>query len=301
MNKLLTIFSLLVLLGSCRNNFMNFETLGKNCTTMQYNDGTDKVSVSYSGDFVINDAETAFESMTPDAFVYFDKGGRKFKATANKAGEITYSINGDKVTFNENEKSMLKDIMIELSEFGIDADAKCRKLLIASGVKGIIGKIDQLKNDNVKNKYLSFIFENGNPNNDNINEMLLKIKNISADYDKAALLTKVKVDYLKETATGTLFMNTVNSIESDYDKANVLKYALGTCVNFEEQALTQAIEGIESDYDLKNVLEIFIKSRNFSPAELAAFCNATKSIDSDFDKANVLKHFTQNREMLRQI
>lgn len=292
MRPIVAFVACILFVMACKiNPHIEWPWFNKNGTHIVWSDGNEKMTIHYNGDFIINDDETAFESMSPDAYVTYSKGNVDFEAKSDDKGIITYTINGEKLTFNNAEKAMLNEILVDLSNIGIDAQSKCVKLYTKGGAAAILDRVAHLQNDMVKSTYLGYILDKSIADAD-VALALNKIQDMESDFDKSNLLQKVKAANLQNVDVVNAYIETTKSIESDFDKANDIKYLINNANEaFFNSNLKEVILAIDSDFDKKNVLEVLLDNKKLLSANAGFVPSIIETIDSDFDQANVLKKY----------
>ncbi len=280
-----------ILYYACKKHNFTFDMLGNKYTSMIYEDGNEKVKLAYNGDFLINDKETAFESMSPNSKISFDKGDIEFSAKADDKGNISYFFDDEKMSYTEAEKSQLSLIMKELSALGVDAPSKCAKLYSTVGISGILQKYDELRSDNARSIFLNFIVEKGKPTSSEMILTLDKSKSLESDYNKANLLKKINASLLQDIDVTNSFIDAIGFIESDYDKSSALKYLIeNNAVINQSSKLNEAISKIDADYDKKEVIMTLLKNKNFNAEGVRNIVSIMKTIDGDYEKSELLKN-----------
>ncbi len=292
------LIAVVVVFSSCNTNHnIDWSVFDKNGTTIVYDDGIEKVKVFYKGEIMINDEETAFESMAPGSKVKYSKGNVDFEANSNAKGLISYFINGEKLTFNETEKSMVKEILAELSNVGIDAKNKCEKLYSKGGAQAVLSKIENLKSENVKSTYLAFLLDKNLTTEEEIISTISKIKTIESDFEKSNLLQKIKAIQFKAKPILDNYLAIAQTIESDFEKANVLKHVLNNADgSMIDETISPVLVSIDSDFEKKSAIVALLNNKQIALKSLAFVPAIIKTIDSDFEKAGALKLFFEKAD-----
>jgi hypothetical protein len=292
MRPIVAFIACILFVWCCKiNPHIEWPWFDKNGTHIVYEDDNEKTTIHHKGEFVINDEETAFESMSPDAYVSYSKGNVDFEAKSDSKGVITYFINGEKLTFSNAEKTMLNEILVNLSNIGIDAQGKCVKLYNKGGIPAILDRVDNLKNDMVKSVYFGYVLDKSISDTEAA-LIMNKIQDMESDFDKSNLLQKVKASNLQTVDCVNAYIAATKSIESDFDKAIDIKYLIknanATLLN---SNLNEVITAIDSDFDKKNVLDVLLDNKKVVPENLSFVPSIMETLDSDFEQAEILKKY----------
>ena len=262
-----------------------------------HNDSAVDLHVTIRGKVEFADDYSDITSITADGEIRVkdDRGGevRKFEATS-EVGSIkrSYSINGQSRAFDDDARKWLANILNQTVRLGgYDARARVQKLLKQSGPRGVLAEISQLKSDYVKRIYFDELFAQGQLDSDTARQALrLAGTELSSDYEKAQLLVKMSDSYLVNDEMRAIYMEGVNTIQSDYERGRALS-ALLRRGELSKGNLLFAIKSagnIKSDYERAQLLIKITNGFALDQAAQNAYLDAVASITSDYEKGRVL-------------
>lgn len=262
-------------------------------TVISINDETGRLRLETRGSIAFTDDETGIKSISYDGYVKFRKNGNKLEAETNGSGVVVYTVNdGTPVTtLNENDRKVLVRAIKEMINVGFDAKNRASRLYTKGGSSAVLTAITDIRSDYVKSMYFEYLVIDNKLTSDEMTAVARAIgQELSSDYEKGKLLQKISTGYLDDERTATAYLDAVNTISSDYEKANAIK-------NVVDQPLTPAQYGqvltitgnISSDYEKANVLKQLIGHGTPSENNANSFLMVTENISSDYEKAGVLK------------
>ncbi len=284
-----------VTLASCRygSNF-SFSGDGEDgITTVNINDETGYLKIKAQGKITFSDDELDVKSISPGGYISFKRNGTKIRVNNNSAGELVYEINGSgqKTGLNANDKKLLAKAIKEMINVGFDAKGRAERIYIKGGATAVMNAADDIRNDYVKSIYFDYLLTAPTLSVNEMTQMARKIgMTVNSDYEKSNLLKKFPASYLENDQTASAYLDAINTIGSDFEKANAAK-------SIADQQLTQQQYGevlnitntINSDFEKANVLKQLIHHGLPEEGNLISFLTVTDNVNSDFEKANVLK------------
>lgn len=293
-------FTAILLTQSCRNNNSFgrhvFSDDGDKKTTIRINDEFGSIKIECKGDIRFTDDDRGIASISEGGYVRYTRDGEKLVVEPRDGGMI-YKVNsGDVMTqLDENGKQFLASAVKVMISQGIDAQGRVQRIYAQGGSQRVLEEVKDLQSDYIKRLYLEYLFSR---NTMTKNELLITAQEIStlisSDYDKAQLLEKNAKAFYGDNETLQAYLVAVKSIDSDYDKSNVLKSILRQQLTSEQFVFAIGMaENVSSDYDKSNVIKEAIQQRNLSGNEAKATLKSIKSIQSDYDKSGVLKELLQ--------
>ncbi len=160
-------------------------------------------------------------------------------------------------------------------------------------------------------------------------EALHAIKTIGSDNDKGNLLQGFSANNLTDSLVSETYFTTVNSLGSDFEKANTLKKYLNRPVANEQflsvlssvntmgsdndkvgilkelinkqaveeksfESLLSTINGIGSDFEKGNLIKMLIKKDSNTEGQWIGLINEAKEVSSEFDRSNILIQIAQD-------
>ena len=265
-----------------------------------HRDGSIDLSVTIRGKVEFADDYSDIRSISPggEIRVRDEQGGelRKFEATAD-GGSITrsYSINGQSRPFDENARKWLAKILDQtVRAGGYDAKPRVQRILKQSGPRGVLAEIPQLKSDYVKRIYFDELFAQGQLDSDTARQALrLAGTQISSDYEKAQVLMKMSDSYLVNDEIRGIYIDGVNTINSDYERGRALSALLkkGDLSKGNVLFAIKSAANIKSDYERAQLLIKIANGFTLDQTAQTAYLDAVTSIGSDYEKGRVLSAF----------
>ena len=284
---------------SCkRGNIFHSNLFSDNQSTIIYQDGFQKTTIQYSGNISINDDDTAIRSISPGGFISFEKGNIDCVIKSDEKGLISYFLDGKKVKFTVEEKAILAQVVSELAAVGIDAVGKCERTYEKSGVDGVLALAGKLKNDQTKITYLSFLLNKKELSTKEVSAIITSGKSLSNDYDKANFYKSIPGHQMQNKDVSSTLLQAVLLIESDYDKAEVLKHFLKIkdqdAISSEFIAVVNTIEG---SYERKTILETCLQLKGINNNDIITLLPAITSIESSYEKSELLKEIYSRADL----
>lgn len=267
-----------------------------NTWNWRHNDSAVDLRVTIRGKVEFTDDYTDIKSISDggDIRVKDDRSGavRKFEASA-EGGSIkrSYSINGQPSAFDDDARKWLANILNQTVRLGgYDAKARVQKLLKQSGPLGVLAEIPQLTSDYVKRIYFNELFAQGQLDADSARQALrLAGTELSSDYEKAELLVKMSDSYLVNDEMRNIYIEGVNTIQSDYEKGRVLSALLKKEPGKETLLFTlKSASTISSDYEKAQLLLRVAHSGSNDEAVRTALIEAARTIGSEYERGRVL-------------
>lgn len=247
--------------------------------------------VECTGNIILNDSETAIESISDGGVLKYQKNDSRFVAKSSN-GVITYQLNDDGQQLDpasEKGVQFIASVVKELISLGFDAQRHVARVYKRGGSSAVLAEVNDLKNDFVKRVYIEELLKTGNLSAAEMNTAAKSIAAIDGNYEKSQLLQKFAGQYLNNPQTVKDYFDAIGSIGGDYEKSQVLQADL-------KQQLTPAILSqlltvagtISGDYEKSQVLQAALKAQLTTTA-LGQVLAAAATISGDYEKANVLK------------
>jgi hypothetical protein len=160
------------------------------------------------------------------------------------------------------------------------------------GSAGVFALIDAVDSSHSKSIYYREYFALDGLSDDEIVGGLKRMTaDIESDYEMAALLIPNVDALLVSDDRRKAFVECMSSVESDYEKARVLKAALlhRDDLTYDEMAVVlEAASEIDSDYELARVMMDVDPDLLSDETLRRAYFEAFENIGSDYEKAGVL-------------
>ncbi len=260
------------------------------------NDDAEELHVSIRGKVEFTDDYSDIKSISDagDIRIKHDRHGvvRKFEASSD-AGSINraYSINGQSSALDSDARKWLAETLYKTVRLGgYDARARVQKILRQSGPRGVLDEIAQLESDYVKRIYFDELFAQGQLDAANARQALrLAGTEISSDYEKAQPLVKMSGSYLTNDDMRAIYIEGVDTIDSDYEKGRVLSALLKKEPGKATLLFTlKCASSISSDYEKAHLLLKIARSASTDDAVRHALVEAARTIDSEYERGRVL-------------
>lgn len=265
--------------------------------TWHRNDDDGDLRVSIRGKVAFADDYSDIKAISDGGYIRVKderrgQAGRRFEASA-EAGSIkrSYWMNGQLSNFDDDARKWLGRILDQTVRLGgYDAEARVRKILKERGTVGVLDEISHLKSDHIKRFYFNELFAQGQLNpQDARRAMSLAGTEIASDYEKAQLLVKMSDSYLVNDEMRTIYLEGVDTIDSDYERGRALAALLkkGELNNTGVLFAIKSTARMSSDYEQAQLL-IKIASFDLDHTAQQAYLASVASIDSDYEKGRVL-------------
>jgi len=238
---------------------------------------------------------TAFPTGSGDISVSERRGSvtRKFTATPS-GGQIKreYSVNGEPRQMDAEGRAWLAKVLNDTVRMGgYDAPTRVARLLQREGPRGVLAEVSQLKGDYVKRLYLNELMKQANLDAETARQALQQAaREIKSDYEKTEILVKMAPTYLRDDRFREVYLEGVNTIDSDYERGRALKAVL------KKESLTKdnllfalkSVGAMTSDYEKA---ELLVKTASAFPLDESmqkAYLDAVRTINSDYEKGRAI-------------
>jgi beta-lactamase regulating signal transducer with metallopeptidase domain len=312
--------------------------------TWRANDGLHVREVRMHGEVHFNDAETDVKSISPDGFFSYEESygftSRRYQAQATSSGQIQkrYLVDGREKSFDADAVAWMRAAIPDLlRDSGIDAAERVRRIFRQGGVSAVLTEIGKIRGDGTKKLYIGELLLTAKPTSDQFQSLLRIVRNMGSDGEKAAVLTFLSPNILKDglrdyafealktirsdgekhrvltefishdssRGTLTLAARAAADINSDGEKSAVLLNLAPYLRNSADlqRPFFRAAETIHSDGERARVLTAVMASAGEQPFTLIEALRAAQAINSDGEKARVLVHadgYWKDDELLRR-
>jgi hypothetical protein len=287
--------------------------------------------IKYSGKFELTEDETGFKSISPGGYLKYRRNEITVKAESNLKGTIEYHIyeGTNDLTGNEKGKALIKEAIREMIAWGFDANARMERIYMKGGSRALLGEIDSLKSDPVKNLYLNHIFAIDSLSNEDQTVVIKKIGSLGSDNDKNIFLKKISASRLDDPQMAQAYFAVLESMGSDMDKVGALQHMLdqdlvtdanaytilvissrlgadmdkmsiyqklinrGLIRGTRYDSLLEKASLMGADMDKINLYRALIEEKNISDSQWIQMINKTAQLGSDMDKSNLLTEIAQ--------
>jgi len=165
------------------------------------------------------------------------------------------------------------------------------RLLQREGPRGVLAEVSQLKGDYVKRLYLNELMKQANLDAETARLALHQAaREIKSDYEKTEIQVKMAPTYLRDDRFREVYLEGVNTIDSDYERGRALKAVL------KKESLTKdnllfalkSVGAMTSDYEKA---ELLVKTASAFPLDESmqkAYLDAVRTINSDYEKGRAI-------------
>lgn len=233
------------------------------------------------------------------------KNGKKLTAESGNDGKIYYTYNsGEKTLMLDTQGNrFLAEAVKDMIAHGVDIEGHAERLYKKGGTTAVLKDVDKMQSDYVKSRMIEYLLEHYTLSTDEMTTVANKTASqISSDYEKGKLLSQFSGKYLSNKRTAAAYLAAVESINSDYEKAQAVKRILDEPLSDEmfTQVMTVA-NSVSSDYEKAGILKDIISNNTLSENRFSSVIAAAKNIGSDYEKANVLGMVLSKNDIPRKI
>lgn len=289
-----------------------------------------RVDLRLRGDVRFNAGETDVEALGEGArfSLVVDRDGveRDYRVELKDGALVrTYRVDGREQPLDAAGRAWLaKELPVLLSETGINAEARGKRILAEGGVPALLAAIDGLRGDYATRVYAQVLLANATLDDGQLDRLFDRVDHLDSDYERrlayaaaiehqalgvagqARLLSALPgmpSDYEKRLVlqalvkrfapageAGTAWLAAVDSLGSDYERRQAIEGLLarapGDAATIERALAASAKFG--SDYEARQVLEAVAPHVPAQPRLHAGFGKALARIGSDYERRQVL-------------
>jgi hypothetical protein len=275
---------------------------GKVSHNMTVVDHSGTLHIAYEGQLQFSDDEKSIAMLSPNSELNYRNNDIKIKAQSDGKGLISYIIyeDGKKIEADlERGQKILTEAIQVMIKHGIDAKGSVQRLYKKGGKQVVMDKVSSLQSDYIKGIYLSFLLENEKLSSTELSEVAQQIGRLmESDYEKAQLLDKNAARFFAKPESVSAYFQALGSINSDYEKAKVLKNVLQQNLDAPTFSTALRVTGsINSDYEKAGVLKSLISKGTAWRDQFGSILDISSQIGSDYEKAGVLEHFLSHNNL----
>ncbi len=284
--------------------------LNKSSSSIQENNGDRRWTVKLSGDGCTVDlrAEGQFE-FTPDftdiarisSNGFFrvdvtDRGVRRQVEIESRGGTLsrTWRVDGRERPYDAEAKAWFAAFLIELDRrTAIGVDVRLPLLVRQGGVDGVLKETALMSSDYARHKYYEKLPAATRVNSGDVGRVLGQASSLTrSDYYLAELVEVYGgKDVPQDASTRKSLIQLVDSIESDYYRANSIERIVGTSTPTaaDVDVMLGLLKRMSSDHYKAEVMKKVLTTDNLGPAQQATIATAAAGVGSDYYAAEVLK------------
>jgi beta-lactamase regulating signal transducer with metallopeptidase domain len=264
---------------------------------MSWSDGSERLTVNWTGAFRLSDDEKDISWMEDGARLII-ADGVLFKTQVELRGangriERTFSKNGMRRDYEPEGREFLAAVMNRLiNNSGLFAKERVAKYLKQGGPDAVLAEIDKLGESSYTHRvYYTELARQANLDESLLTKILARVpKEISSDYDKATLFTAIVKQPAITTAHRVQIARAVQAIKSDYDQRRTLSAVIGAGSLSESvaTAVMDAAATINSSHDRSLVLTEVVERGGVTLRNRGQFHELVRSMSSSYDQRRVL-------------
>ncbi|SFQ10740.1 hypothetical protein [Parafilimonas terrae] len=297
-SSLLLCFAFVALIHA-QNNEVSYSRLN-NVFNLKVKNSAEKLTLTIKGDVKLGDDDKSITSISDEGYIYYRKKGQSLEVEEDGKGNLLYTVNGNKKsTLTAEDKALVEDCVQLLIDYGVDADNRVQRIFAQKGTSGVLSEVERFKSDYVKEMYLSYLLKNQKLSKDEMVTLLNKANQyLSSDYYKAELLDGVMGPFLADEATSNAYLQTVNSISSDYYQSETVKKLLNTSLNEKQyQQVMTIVSNMKSDYYQAEVVKKLLSNNDISDARFAGLMKIAGNMGSDYYKSEIISALLKNKTL----
>ncbi len=310
MRRIILSIAISVLIVNCNDG--QSKTIGYSITNSQsddkssqqqtvYTDSEHDIEIKQNGAFKMSNDEQSIISLSNGAYISYKKNGKRLKIEQNEQSEITYQFNGGekKSKLSADEQKILNSVLKDLITHGFGVKDRAERLYSKGGAKAILNEINNIKGDYAKAKYFEVLFEKDQLSQADLIQVLNQLSiAITSDYEKASLLKNISMDKLKDTEISNTYYATLKRVNSDYEKAEVIKLILEKTDALEQFSTAfQFMENIESDYEKSEIIKSTIRNKPISNEIFYTVLKASTKVESEYERSGIYKKMIKKLAM----
>jgi beta-lactamase regulating signal transducer with metallopeptidase domain len=275
--------------------------------TLDWNDDGTRMRLKSRGEIEFNDDMTDVVSISRRGYldIESDEGGKEHRVRlrGERDGTITRTwwVAGDEKPWDADAAKWLAETLPEmLSETGMGAEKRVRKLLDTSGVDGVLTEIAGIRSDHAQRLYFSELQAQADLTDSQLGKVFeTAAKSIDSDFELASLLATSAEHNDLNAAACTAYAKASETIGSDFEQRRALA-ALVEHQPLEPAALGEvfrAAASIGSDFELASLLVQVVDRQKISESNATVLLDALEIIGSDFEQRRVLKALAESRDL----
>ncbi|HZS07634.1 MAG TPA: hypothetical protein VFD58_22555 [Blastocatellia bacterium] len=255
------------------------------------------LELTIRGEVEFNDETTEVTRLAPGSSLEIRerRGGvsRRLEIESGAGGlSISYFVDGQSRPYDAEAKAWLAGILAEaVTEGGLNAGPRARKILRERGAGGLLDELSRLKRDHVKSLYVQELYKSGSLDARTATRLAgIVAREMSSDHYKAQVLVGLPEQLVRDEAVRLAYLGAVGTIHSDHYRAQTLSAGLKSG-NLSKEALLLALSGVggmTSDHYKTQVLLQVVESNLEDAAVRSAYVEAAATIRSDHYRAQAL-------------
>jgi len=223
------------------------------------------------------------------------------RAGADGRVERSLIVNGRQQPWDDRAADWLATFVEDLDRHtAFAASVRLPLLLKERGVDGTLGEIEKMQSSYAKGVYLGRLIDGARLDPAQVARTVRVAGTLESDYERANVLTRLAARYdFGEPGERTAFLDATVGMESDYELGRVLQGFIGKekLDARQVQTVLAAATRMRSDYEKANILVALCARKLVPPATRQAYLETATTIHSDYEHARVLKAFASDAEL----
>ncbi|MFT4154453.1 hypothetical protein [Parafilimonas sp.] len=291
-----------VALVQAQNNEVSYSKQN-NVFNLKVKNSAERLTLTIKGDVRLGDDDKSITSISGDGSIFYHKKDQSLEVEEDGKGNLLYTINGNKkADLTAADKALVADCVQLLIDYGIDADNRVKRIFAQKGSAGVLNEVERFESDYVKEIYLSYLLKDQQLSKEEMVTLLHKANQyLSSDYYKAELLDGVMSSFLADEATSDAYLETVNSITSDYYQSETVQKILKTSLNEKQyQQVLAIVSSMKSDYYQAEVLKKLLSNNDISDTRFEELMKIAGNMQSDYYKSEIIGALLKNRSLNKE-
>lgn len=260
--------------------------------------GLSSLELKMRGEVTLSDDDAEIVSISPGGYFILTERKkltvRKVRIEADRSGRLSYT--GNAADTDEAGRAWVASILPGLvEESGLWAEQRARRLLKSDGIDGVLEAITRIDSDSTKDVYFGVLVDEAKLQPGDFERLQRAVaSSIDSDYHTAAILGRMLKHGVGRDVVGDALFRAVDSIDSAYHRADLLKPLADRVSVGNLPAFLAAVDGIDSDYHRQEVLSRLLDRQDLDGASMAEVLRQVRHVASDYHAADLLRRMTRN-------
>ncbi len=307
--RILNVLLLALLIALPTNSF------SQDNTSISNNNGKSKIHITnngkdfkieYEGDITLSDDDKDIIAISNGGFIEIERSSfgskRRIVVESDRNGKLLkkYYEGRKEKDFNPDGKKWLAEVLQEIVRTTtIGAQSRLNRFYSKGGANAVLGEIERIESDYVKDTYFKLLLEKNLSNGDLVNVIKRAGEEIESDHYLASILTSNQKAFLSSGQTISAYLEAAKSLDSDHYLTSVLKQVINDkAINDNQmESFLELSKSIKSDHYVTEVLIEVMKNRELNSQNITKIISLSKDIESDHYKAEVLTKVINSKGM----
>lgn len=220
---------ILIISGSCRHTvhrMFDHDAHHHRVNRMETDINGDMIRIDYWGSLIFNKEGSEIEAISPDGFLEYIHNNVIIYAANDTSGRLAYDIYdaGKRIDYHMEGKAIINKAVKEMIGIGFNAKARISQLYSLGGVQQVLAEMEQIDNTSVKTTYFACLLNDmvlAPAQKDLVVERLI-VTDLPG-HEKVQLVKHLTQSDFANPATTKIYLQLVNSIDTEFDRARFLK------------------------------------------------------------------------------